>query len=95
MRSRKNTITGIFIGTPHQTAFAGPFGPAETGSFFRLLKNQAESAYHRRRDGGPKHRFHPFSPFHDYLISFRLNPYRPTAVQTMTQNAPTTHALPR
>ena len=86
-------MAGIFIAHLFKRLLPGLSARRKTGLFFRFLKDTAEPAYKYRRNGDPKRCVHLFTPFH--LISFRLKPYRPMAVQTMTQKAPTSHALPR
>lgn len=59
-----------------------------------LLQDAAQPGKKGRRNHTAKDDAHPiFPPSH--LISFLWNPYRPAAVHTATQNAPTIHARPR
>ena len=60
---------------------------------FLLLQDAAQPGKKGRRDYNTKGDAHPISPS-SHLISFFPNPYRPAAVLTATQNAPTSHACP-
>lgn len=60
---------------------------------FLLLQDAAQPAKKGRRDYNTKGDAHPISPS-SHLISFLWNPYRPMAVLTDTQNAPTSHTCP-
>ena len=89
-------MTGTF--TAHHTSFKavqpGPWARLNTALFFPLLQDAAQPTDKGRRDHDTEHNAHSFfSLFH--LISFLWNPYRPMAVHTTTQKAPTSHACPR
>lgn len=81
-----------------QSRPAGLSGPAEALFSPSMFRN-AQYAQGRGPGGQETQQssffLHGVSPRRCYLISFLWNPYRPAAVHTATQNAPTSHALPR
>lgn len=89
-------MTGTF--TARHTSFnavqPGPSARLNTVLFFPLLQDAADPGNHGRREDNTKGDAHPISSS-SHLISFLWNPYRPAAVHTATQNAPTIHACPR
>lgn len=89
-------MTGTFTTrhTPFNAFQPGPAARLNTVLFFPLLQDAAEPGDHGRRKDNTKRNAHPISPS-SHLISFLWNPYRPTAVHTTIQRAPTIHACPR
>ncbi len=79
-----------------QSRPAGLSGPAERmDSPCFLLCRHKGAGQRRGNEADQRQGRQPCLSASSHLISFLWNPYRPAAVHTATQNAPTSQALPR